>query len=445
MSQMRRDAIQLAYWNGLLWAVGNGLASTTLVVYLALDLGAKGRAIGWILAAPQLVGTLRWWLSRWVGRGSQRKRFCLASYAVSVALLLLLPVVSAPDVLPTTQSSLAALVVLWCGYHFFEYLGTMALWSWLGEMAPPRVRGRFLGRREAWMIVGRLVSMMAAGGFAYLWRRWQPEAAAWLGYSIPAAAGALMMLLALLPLVKAPALDAVSSRCLSKNTNAAWWQPALDRRFGRLLVFGCWFSFFNGLTQSVQNIYPARILGFSLLAMLGFRTLMRLGQLAIAPEVGRLVDRIGNRPVMMSALAVVACGPAFFLIATPESPWWVVGAFVAWTAYAGLNVGLPGLILKLSPAGSDNAPHLGFYFGVTGLVYAVSTLLGGELFDWAVSRGPWQLGWLGSLDGYGALFLLGWVTRLSAIVWLSRVVEPGAWQWRQWFLRRHAVALDAEV
>ena len=29
-----------------------------------------------------------------------------------------------------------------------------------------------------------------------------------------------------------------------------------DGRYWRLLAFGCWLSFFNGVTQSIQFIYP---------------------------------------------------------------------------------------------------------------------------------------------------------------------------------------------
>ena len=54
--------------------------------------------------------------------------------------------------------------------------------------------------------------------------------------------------------------------------------PFTDTRFLRLLVFGCWFSFFNGVTQSAQNYYPMQVLGVSLFLSLALQTGMRLGQ-----------------------------------------------------------------------------------------------------------------------------------------------------------------------
>ena len=40
--------------------------------------------------------------------------------------------------------------------------------------------------------------------------------------------------------------------------------PFRDARFLRLVLFGCWFSFFNGVTQLTENIYPWQVLGIGL-------------------------------------------------------------------------------------------------------------------------------------------------------------------------------------
>jgi hypothetical protein len=46
--------------------------------------------------------------------------------------------------------------------------------------------------------------------------------------------------------------------------------------------------------------------------------MMRVGQCAIAPAMGRLTNAWGNRPVMILSQLVVATGPLFFYLATPE-------------------------------------------------------------------------------------------------------------------------------
>lgn len=419
----RRRARRLAYWNGGIWAIGNGLASTTLVVYLALELGAGriGLGISLILAARHIVGLLRLGAPAMIGRLADRKRFCLGAYLLSTLVLLGLPVLAAPGCLASPGDSLAALIVLWCLYHLLQYLATIALWSWLADLVPLRIRGRFLGRRERWMVTGQAAAMLACGLFTWWWKETFPRPLWWIGYAIPAGLGACLMIEALLPLMAVP--RAVTSRIVRTGaTLRSMWAPFSDPRFLRLVLFGCWFSFFNGVTQSAQNIYPVQVLGISLFLMLGLQTGMRCGQLSVSPYAGKLADRVGNRPVMMGSLLLVASGPLFFLLATPQQWWWFVGAWVVWIAYAGLNVCLPNLMLKLSAAES-NTPYIATYYAVTGLCYAASTIAGGALLDWFQSE---QFGLFGGavvLDFYQYSFLFGWITRSLGVLVLLLVIE----------------------
>ncbi len=418
----RRRARRLAYWNGAVWSIGNGLASTTLVVYLAGELGAEkiGLGIGLILAARHLVGVLRLGAPVVIGRWVDRKWFCIASFFLSTLLLMALPLVAAPGRLPSAEASLAALVVLWCLYHLMQYLATVALWSWLADLVPLRIRGCFLGHRERWMVAGGACAMVASGLFTYWWQETRASPDRWIGYAISAGVGTLFMLAALVPLCKIPrvATSWIARHGASLSNVLA---PFFDRRFLSLLMFGCWFSFFNGVTQSVQFIYPKEMLGISLLAMLALQTGMRLGQLSVSPSLGRLADRVGNRPVMMFSLLLVAQGPLFYFFSTPGQPWWFAGAWVVWIAYAGLNVCLPNLMLKNSPA-QTNTPFIATYFTVTGLCYAAGTILGGAMLD---RLGDETFTWLGHarLDFYQYSFLFGWITRSLGVLVLLLVIE----------------------
>ena len=130
--RQRRRARKLAYVNGGLWGAGNGMVTTTLVVYLSWELEAKGLAVSLILAAPQLAGVLRLFAPALIDGLGSRKRFCLRGYVASGLVLLGLPVIATPGRLANINQSLAALVTLWCVYHLLEYLATIALWSWPG-------------------------------------------------------------------------------------------------------------------------------------------------------------------------------------------------------------------------------------------------------------------------------------------------------------------------
>ena len=427
-ASQRRRARRLTYWNGAIWAIGNGLASTMLVIYLAMqfDVPGIGLGISLILAAPRLAGLLRMVAPVLIGRLADRKRFCLGSYLLSSLVLFGLPLAAAPGWLPSAGASLAALVILWCVYHLFEYLGTVALWSWMADLVPLRIRGRFLGRRERWMLTGQAVAMLVAGLFSYCWNHAHPRPLWRIGYAIPAGLGACFMIASLIPLALIPGLGA--SRIVRFGaTFRSMAAPFRDRRFLRLLLFGCWFSFFNGVTQLTQGIYPWRALGIGLFFMLALKTGMRVGQLTISPWVGRIADRIGNRPVMIAALPVVASGPLFYFLSSPEQSGWLAatclaGAWVVWIAYAGLNVCLPNLMLKLSPEQS-NTPYIATYYSVSGLCVAVSTIIWGTLFDYLGDEVFPLFRGLFVLDYYHYNFLFGWITRTLGVLLLLLVIE----------------------
>lgn len=427
----------LAYANGLLWAVGNGLTSTTLIVYFALEMGAAGVAISLVLAAPQLAGLLRLGAPRLIQRVGDRRRFCLWAYLLSDLLLAALPLVGGALLVRTRPWSLTMLVVLWSGYHLLEYCGTIALWSWLGDIAPLRIRGRFIGRRERWLTFGRLAGMTAAGLFTWYWECQWPAALRWIGFALAAEAGAIAMILSLVPLALIPALPfSAGGGGVRATPLGSLLAPFRDARFRRLLVYGCWFSTFNGITQAAQNIYAARrdMLGLYLFAMLALQGGMRLGQGAVSPLVGKAADRLGNRPLMIVSQALVAAGLLFYFVASPAQPWWVAGAWLLWIAYVGLNIALPNLMLKLAPGGNAT-PYIAAFFAVTGLCYGASTVAGGVALDWLRRVEPVTLGGM-ALDRFDFLFLFGFATRLLGVVWLLAIIEPGAWTLRDWWTQR---------
>src|SRR3954462_13524911 len=80
-------ALRLANANAALWAIGNGLISTLLVIYLASDLGASGLSLSLILAAPRLPGLLRLGVPALVARVRARKAVFIVAYVLSSIVL----------------------------------------------------------------------------------------------------------------------------------------------------------------------------------------------------------------------------------------------------------------------------------------------------------------------------------------------------------------------
>lgn len=421
--RLRRRAITLSYVNAALWAVGNGLVPTILVIYLALDRGANYTAVSLVLAAPRLAGILRLAAPTLLVWLRHRKSFCITAYVASSCFVLAVPVIAAPNLSLGFLGGMTGLVAAWCIYHLLEYLGTIALWSWLGDLVPPPVRGRFCGHRERWLVGGRIAGIVASVSMAWSWQRFDPSAARWEPLAWSAATGAGLLAAAVVPLLWMPAIDYMPSA-----TPQTPWRTVLRATFQRpyrqLVVFSCFLSIVHGITLSAQSAYPRRILGLSYPMIQALTGFMRGGQTFVAPALGRRCDWWGSRPVMVLSLLVAGTGPLFYMVATPERWWWVAGAYVVWIAYAGLNVGFDALKLKLAP-GDNNVPYLAVYYALSDCVFGATTVVVGLLIDRLLGAG-WQ-----PTKVYLGVFFVGWLGRMMAVPVLMRIEEPGAMRLRE--------------
>jgi MFS family permease len=314
------------------------------------------------------------------------------------------------------------LVSAWCVYHLFEYCGTVALWSWLGDLVPRQVRGRFCGQREQFLTSGRLVGIAVTIALSLGWAWTSPESPRVYPLALSAAGGTVLMLLAIVPLVMMPGVEFMPSavpRLPWRNLLRAMSRPP----YRQLVLFTGAFAFVTGITQAAQGTYPPRVLNIPYHGLQTLMATMRAGQMAIAPTMGRWCDAFGSRPVMIVSQLIVATGPLFLFMATRDAWWWLVGAYLVWIAYAGLNVGLDNVKLKLAPA-DNNAPYLAAYYTVSDVIFGTSVLAAG----WACDRLE-DLGFE-TLDVYAGIFLLGWLGRTLIAALLVPIDEAGAWSVR---------------
>ncbi len=424
----RRKLMNRFYLNGALWGLGNGLVSSALIVYLATSYGVqRGFYTSLIIAAPRFVGVLRLGTPLWIARVGNTQRFCVASFLAASAILLLLPVATVPGTLPSVRMSLITLVTLWTLYHLAEYFGIVSLWAWIGQAVPGAIRGRFIGRRLAFLNACQVVSMVLSGWGNIEWREYCNEAGRpddyWYGYVFCISLGALLLACAVWPLAKAPAFAIKPATARVSVAIRSIFAPYADRAYWRFLIYGAWFSLSNGLPYTATLLYRIQILNIPYGVHLAMDGTSQGVQSAVMPWAGKSLDRWGGVPVLTISQILVALSMVFFLLATPEARWWIVGAYVMWIAYAGVNTAMPKLMLAFSPKG-QYAAYSAAWFAWLELIYGMTTLVGGLLYDSMkenfapISIGSWEI------DHFAALFLLGLFLRLTAGLWASLIREP---------------------
>jgi hypothetical protein len=431
----RRRALVLGQINGALWSIGNGLTTGPLVLYLAQDLGARGLALGLVLAAPNLAGLLRLAAPSLIHRWGTAKLACLRLSLAGYLLILGLPLIAmAPPVIPRGRA-LAIMITLLFAHQVLEYLGTVAMWSWWADLVPRPVRGRYFARRQMIQLAVLVPTIIVSGYFADAWRerfREQPDQLL-IAYALPTAMGAVTLLASLAPLAMMPS----TQRYTNEGATIEWAAlraPLIDRRFWKFLTFRCWFSLSNGMTQTVQGIYPKQVLGFGVGDLAVMRTLMQAGQISSARWVGAASDRYGNRPVLVAAQACVSASLLFFIVAyDAQTRWLLAGAWILFAAYVAHNICLPNLVLKLAP-GADKSAYIATSDALASLFHSAATIGGGALFDWLRTTSPDSAD-----EPYRScviLLIAGVVLRSLGVALLARVDEPGAWRWREIFVGR---------
>ncbi len=440
--------------NGGLWSAGNGLTSGAVVYYLAFEMGANAGDIGWILAAPAVAGLLRMFSPQLIRSFGSARRTCLIAWLLSYLIAWGLPLLAAPLFRPASAlTGVTTLIVVLAAHQLFEYVGVVGFWAWMAEVIPRRIRGRYFARRNRWQLAALIPTLLLSGWFIDAWKQhfasWSDAGVGW-AYAIATSCGAAFLLASLIPLFRIRPLRSMTTPSENEYDKAndkthveksastrtsLWAAPFADFRFRRLLAYGCFVAFANGLTQSAQS-YAHRTYGIALALLAAMRISMLAGQFTASGWLGRFSDRNGNKPGLVLCQLIVAFGPMFYLLASPEEPWWICGAWLAWSAFAGLNICLPNLMLKLGP-GQTKSAYIATYFAVSGLIYAISTIAGGYLL---VGLQQWDSIKLFSstVSAERVLFLFGWILRSLSVLLLLWLVEPGAIGWMRLLFRKPA-------
>ncbi|HEY2827284.1 MAG TPA: hypothetical protein VGJ04_06755 [Pirellulales bacterium] len=427
----RRRALKLGLVNAIVYSMGYALTTGAIVTYLAIDLGATGRALSFLLAAPSLAGLLRLFTPAVISRVGSTKRTCVAALGLGFAVLLGLPLIGwlAPQM--PRAAALAVLITVVCSYQLFDFVGYVALWAWFAELVPLRIRGNYFGWRQVLQLLVSIPTALAAGYFADYWRGAYKDIPSMklLGYAIPNALGAACMLGSLVPLVLMPAAGVVPPA-----EGIPWREMAAPFRqwqFRRLLSFRAGLSVANGISQAAEKVFPKNILKLGVGDLAIMRNAMQIGQIGVARWAGPFSDRYGNRSVLIACQWLVSLAMVFYLIAAPAPAWhaWLLlGAWILWSFYAGHNICLPNLAIKLAPV-QEKSPYVAAHEATASVCHALATVAGGFLFDWLTDAETVSRLGRASMNPFTVIFGLAILLRLLAIPLAMAIVEPGAWRW----------------
>jgi MFS family permease len=425
------------------WIFGNvwNLTVTGAAFTLfARSLGATPFEMGLLSAIPYLAALVSLPASVLIERTGARKRiFFWGVYTQRAAWLIVgmapLWLVSHYGI-AAAPAALAVFIPLFFISHAGNAVGSPAWVSWMADVVPARVRGKYFARRRmwalllavpaAWFVGWFLDRMVGAGGSDRLATlRW---------CAILFAAAALFGLTDAASFHFVPGVPKPPKR--GAGLLRAMAGPLRDKQYLWFAGFAAtlWFAVLPMQQQFYQYYLIDRVGLNSRAVQMIILVLPSIAQLLVLPVWGRACDRMGKRPLLVVAsLGLVPVGLG----------WCLVGAGNLWLGYAmsilgtalwtGVDLVNFNYVIELSGSRKGQGTRGGgtAYHAVNSVILNVAAFAGGLawgalaqlLKDW-----HWTpiAGWR-TFSSFDVLFAASGILRLAAVaIFLPHIREPAA-------------------
>lgn len=411
-----RRSLRASVVEGLLAEAFGACAGGAIITGWALYLECSPVELGLLGALPFLAQLMQLpgaWLTTRLGA----RRSALLTVALSRQAFL--PLVILPFVPLMPELKRAVLIALAAAHHALGILCNNAWVTWMGDLVPERVRGRYFGRRTALTTLGAVLATLIAGTFLD-----KARGSGLPGLGLAALALTSCVLGALSTAVMALKHEPVHHPP-SHFEPSRVLQPLRDRPARRFLIYGISWSAALGLAGPFFSLYLLEDvkLGFTLVALHGSAT--ALSRMLAAPLWGRLIDRLGARPVLSACTLGLVLSPLLWVLAGPGC-WWplVLDSLLSGALLGGH--GLASFALPLAVAPARERPFYHAAFAMTGgAAFALASAAGGALVQFL----PAQLLLLGQpCSALQLLFLLAATARGLAALLSLRLMAPASLQ-----------------
>jgi MFS family permease len=343
-----------------------------------------------------------------------------------------------PWVLPASWGA-ASLLIMIAVSHMFSQFATPAWVSWMADMVPTRIRGRYFSRRTQF---GQMVGLIVTILIGFLLDRAQvlPGNVFLKTLSVMLAVSALFGAMDIVSFFPVP-----DERTYQPNAKLKFWSiirgPLADKNFRRFLGFMGTMTFAIGYIGQFVWLYL-----FDVVRMNNVQANIMLVVVPLCvtmlsyPIWGRLVDRLGRKPVLIIAGLLVVNGGAAWAFVRQEN-WWLgyIAVLLATAAWPGIEVGNFNLLLNMTVSKQGRSRQGSAYSAINSLVVSVAGILSG-LFGGIIAYTfkDWHgtfFGW--PLTYHGLLFLISAGLRLASLGWLIGLEDVGAQSTR--FAMRYVV------
>ena len=377
------------------------------MVGLAGLLGAGDMEFGLLVALPQVAALMQLPFSVLVNRTHKRKIWLMTFGVFSRILWLVFGLLPMLATVPESKLPLYALITLLGISSICGSAINVCWFPWFSDLAPMRIRGRWLSYRDMIIAVANLVFGLLV---AYLLDILPIDSKYVIIFLIGGALGVMDMVC--FGFVKEKWTATPPKMQLRKSV----MEILRNKPFMHFVWMWTAWCFTANLCGAYLTPYAMNTMGLGFMQITVFGSVAAaLATVAAVPKWGQALDRFGSRNVMLVSAIGAAVTPAFYVLSTPGSvmPTFlhnVIGALF----WSGTN--LAANSLQLSSSSDENRP---MYIAVFSCVAAlVGTALGTMCGGWFLEACQSHQWFTGSFDRYKVLVVISCVTRLGITLWL---------------------------
>lgn len=411
-----RSSLKASTLDGVLATLFQGITGGVLLSGFLLELGASPVELGMLSSMPLLVNLLQPLGAYLADRTKSRHWYSLWTFAPARLLWLILALgigwIGWTRGAEHQLISLTLAIVLVT--HLVGALGSASWLSWMTVLVPKQLRGRYFGFRNSAASLTNLIGVPLLGLAVSIW-----PGGKFAGYGVILVVGVVLGMLSLvcqffMSDVNPQTVQLTDSGLTQLNGSLRAFSFLKDANFLKfLLYFGMW-SFAVNVSAPFFNLYMLHDLAIDVSVVTIYNSLTAGANMLMLVAWGKLADRIGNRPLLITVGVLVALTPLLWLgTGTDLISLWVwlpLLHLVGGGTWAAIDLCSNNLQMEIAPP-LHQSTHFAIAAAVAGVAGAVGITTGGFLATLAGA---------GSLPG---LFVLSGILRLVALLPLFFVQE----------------------
>jgi MFS family permease len=345
-------------------------AGETYFSAFALFLKATTPQIGLLASLPPLLASFIQLLSAWLGRlTGKRKAIILAGAGLQAVSWI--PIVALPLLFPEHAVTLmiACVVLYQCGAH----LVTPQWSSLMGDIVPPRRRGRFFALRTRLVTAVTFTSLLLGGVVLH---RFSREGNTLTGFVILFTIAACARLVSVYQLSRMHDPEGHVA-ALEFPFSRDWLKRLRHSNVVRFSIFFALTQFSVSIASPFFTVYMLRDLQFSYLAFTVNTATAICAQFLTLAQWGRISDVFGNRRILAATGIVIPLMPMLWIF---SSNFWylIVVQAVSGFAWAGFSLSASNFVYDLI-APNRRATYLAVHNVIASIGIFSGAMLGGYL------------------------------------------------------------------